>query len=156
MPGDDLDAIKAEALAEQPQQPANDAGAPGQQQPQQQLTQEQRDELEAREWAEIPATFGSIVTMPMPELEKVYTDEACMEWGRAMVPIARRYGWNAGSGMAWLRLLGCTFMLVKPTVQAIAARRKASAAAATTPNPTKPAAEPATAAADRPGMVKFD
>lgn len=135
MSGDALDAIKAEALADAPA--AAKPGDPNaQQQPgaQQPLTEEQQFEVEARSWAEIPATFGSVVTMGVPELQEVYTDDNCMEWGRAMVPIARRYEWKAGSGMAWLKLIGVTFALVRPTVHAIVKRRRAKAAATANPN----------------------
>jgi hypothetical protein len=123
--------IRAEALAEEGAQPGvtpGDGAQPGVTSPTAAPapTQAEQDELEARSWAEIPATFGAVVSMPMPELAEVYSDEHCLEWGRAVVPIARRYGWRAGGGMQWLRLLGVTFALARPTVAAVMKRRRAA------------------------------
>lgn len=49
----------------------------------------------AQQWAMIPAMLGSALSIAMPELQRVYSREACEAWGSAMVPVAEKYGWNA-------------------------------------------------------------
>lgn len=49
----------------------------------------------AQQWAMIPAMLGSALSIAMPELQSVYSREACEAWGAAMVPVADKYGWNA-------------------------------------------------------------
>lgn len=49
----------------------------------------------AEAWAVAPAVLGAILGMALPEVRQVYTREACLEWGRAMVPVAEKYGWDA-------------------------------------------------------------
>jgi len=98
----------------------------------------------AKEWAQFPALFGSVVGQAMPELLKVYSDEACLRWGAAMVPLADRYGWKPAEFMAWLGpwagVALATWPLAVPTVQAIRARRAQSA-----PTPATETAQAATA-----------
>ncbi len=92
----------------------------------------------AKEWAQFPALFGQLVTPALPELRTVYTDEACMAWGRAMVPLADKYGWTPGEFMQWLGpwagVAMATWPLAWPTVKAIKARRAVADLAAAAPN----------------------
>lgn len=83
----------------------------------------------AREWSELPAAVGALLRFPFPELEHVYTPEACMAWGAAMVPIAERYGWTAGKVFPWLSLIGATASLLLPTVAIIKAHAQPETAA---------------------------
>lgn len=93
----------------------------------------------AKEWSEIPAAIGMALSMPYPELRDVYTHDACMAWGTAMVPIAERYGWKPGTMFPWLSLIGATAMLVVPTVRVMKAHQAGAAAA-----PAEPAGPGAT------------
>lgn len=54
------------------------------------------DEAEAGGWAVIPAMIGSVLSLGMPKISAVYTQEACLSWGRAAVPVARKYGIKGG------------------------------------------------------------
>ncbi len=54
---------------------------------------------EAQAWAALPAMFGGILAMALPELTAVYIPENCQAWGTAMVPVAQKYGWNASAMM---------------------------------------------------------
>lgn len=83
----------------------------------------------AREWSEPPAAVGALLRFPFPELEHVYTPEACMAWGVAMVPIAERYGWTAGKVFPWLSLIGASASLLLPTVAIIKAHAQPETAA---------------------------
>lgn len=79
-------------------------------------------------WAQFPALFGQIVAPALPELRDVFTERACNDWGRAMVPLAEKYNWSPGAFMEWLGpwvgVAFATWPLAYPTVQAIRARRK--------------------------------
>jgi hypothetical protein len=59
-------------------------------------------------WAMIPQTLGSVLSMAFPDLAKVYNPKACEDWGRAMVPVANKYGWNFSSDAPELALLLAT------------------------------------------------
>ena len=91
------------------------------------------DAAEAAEWAELPKMFGSLVATAMPELTAVYTPDACMRWGEAMVPIAKKYNWNAAKFLSlfgpWLMLAITSHALVTPTYFAVRARMDAAKAA---------------------------
>lgn len=88
------------------------------------------DTREALEWAAVPATAGGILSMAMPELAEVYTEDACLNWGRAMVPVARKYGWHADSLLGvWGPLLFASYSLMAPTVMAVKKRMDAAKAA---------------------------
>lgn len=49
----------------------------------------------AESWAMIPAIVGSTLSIAFPELQRVYSPDACRNWGAAMVPVADKYGWSA-------------------------------------------------------------
>ena len=86
-------------------------------------------ELEGREWAMLPAIFGRIISRAMPELAEHYADDKCAEWGRAMVPVARRHGWNVQGTFMYLGLALATWDMAAPTATAVIARRRAIAEA---------------------------
>lgn len=98
------------------------------------------DEQEARDWSQAPAVFGMILVRALPELKEIYTAEKNLAWGRAMVPVARHYGWTSAKFFAWLGpwlWLGiATLDLAGPTYDAIrdeVARRKKARAEASAP-----------------------
>ena len=93
---------------------ADALGGPTPEQAQQQQEAED-DDAQAREWGMIPYTVGSALAMFVPELRHVYTEDRCLAWGRSVVPVANKYGWNAG-GVPELGLLLSTAGLVLPTV----------------------------------------
>lgn len=76
----------------------------------------------AREWGSIVFMVGHAAAMIAPELRQVYTEDACINWGRAMVPVAKKYGWDGPSNVPELGLLIASAGLVVPSVFAIRAR----------------------------------
>src|SRR5581483_1164852 len=87
----------------------------------------------AKGWAQIPQIFGGILSRWFPELGPVYTEQQCLAWGTAMVPLAEKYGWNISAIFEWLGpwfgLALATEPLAVPTVLAIRARIAAARAA---------------------------
>lgn len=81
-------------------------------------------------WAAIPATFGSILAMAMPELAAVYSPEACTMWGTAMVPVAKKYGWNDLANLPEISLCLVSLPFAIGTFSAVKHRRTPAAAAA--------------------------
>lgn len=79
-------------------------------------------EQAAREWGSIVFMVGHAAAMIAPELRQVYTEDACINWGRAMVPVAKKYGWDGPSEVPELGLLIASAGLVVPSVFAIRAR----------------------------------
>lgn len=87
-------------------------------------TPEQAKEIQAKEdaeakamaWAVIPTTLGKVLSMFAPELQAVYTPEACQEWGKSMVPVAEKYKWDGPSNLPELGLIISTASLAMPTV----------------------------------------
>jgi hypothetical protein len=77
----------------------------------------------------VPWTFGSIVSMAMPELSAVYSDANCNTWGERMVPLARKYNWQFANVLMWFGLAGATWTMLGPTLKAIKAKRDAARAA---------------------------
>lgn len=73
-------------------------------------------EAQAKAWAVIPMTVGKVLSMFAPELQAVYTPEACKEWGECMVPVAEKYGWNGPSNLPELGLVISTATMALPTV----------------------------------------
>jgi hypothetical protein len=96
------------------------------------------DDALAREWAELPAMVGSGLSFAIPEASQIWTDEACLKWGKAMVPIAKKYGWEPMKGLLWLKLLGATGALVGPTVLVVRARYQAAQHPPAEPKPDAP------------------
>jgi len=92
-------------------------------------------------WAQIPKMFGSLLGMALPELQHVYTDANCAQWGGAMAQVADKYGWDAGETMAkWapeIALVVATLPLAVPTFQVIKAARKKAEAEKPKPAPVQ-------------------
>lgn len=82
-------------------------------------------------WAMLPKTFGNILSMAMPELREVYSDAACDAWGAAMLPVAKKHGWNTDTLSAEVTLLMASVPFALATVAAIARRRAAARGGAT-------------------------
>ncbi|HGO6127519.1 TPA: hypothetical protein ACK3RK_006087 [Burkholderia cepacia] len=84
----------------------------------------------ATQWAMLPKVFGGILAMAMPELNDVYSDAACAEWGSKMVPVADKYGWDAAGALSGfmpeIALAMATLPLAIPTLAAIKQRRIAA------------------------------
>lgn len=100
-----------------------DGEGPAAQEEQAQAQQaEQGIEESARQWGAIAFMLGHAAAMVAPELKQVYTEDACMNWGRAMNPVAEKYGWNGAGAIPELGLLIATAGLVVPSVFAIRAR----------------------------------
>lgn len=75
-------------------------------------------------WAAVPRTFGSLLVMAMPELREVYSDQNCNAWGKAMLPVARKYGWDSEAGFpVELGLCFATFPFLAGTYMAMAKRK---------------------------------
>lgn len=85
-------------------------------------------------WAQIPNMLGGMLTMAMPELAGVYTEQACMQWGTAMHAVATKHGWEVGETMARfapeIALTMASLPLVIPVVHAVKARKAAAEEAA--------------------------
>ncbi len=81
-------------------------------------------------WAQIPAMVGGMLTMAMPELDGVYNEAACMQWGTAMHAVATKHGWEAGETMSRfapeIALVMASIPLTVPAVRAVRARREAA------------------------------
>lgn len=92
---------------------------------QQQADAESELDQGAREWGSIVFMVGHAAAMIAPELRQVYTEDACMNWGRAMVPVAQKYGWDGPSNVPELGLLIASAGLVVPSVFAIRSRLQA-------------------------------
>ncbi|HJV24571.1 MAG TPA: hypothetical protein VJ673_02745 [Aromatoleum sp.] len=81
------------------------------------------------QWAMIPAMLGSALSMALPELKEVYSEDACRAWGSSMVPVAEKYGWNAdGILCPEVGLLAASLPFIVGTLGAVN-RRKALAVA---------------------------
>ena len=118
-----MDAQKLDAL-EGLVQEVDGEGPPTAEQ-QQQASAETALDQSAREWGSIVFMIGHAAAMVAPELRQVYTEDACMNWGRAMVPVATKYGWDGPSNVPELGLLIASAGLVVPSVFAIRARVQA-------------------------------
>lgn len=92
--------------------------------PEQVQQQTETDALEdqARQWGMVAFTVGGALGMLAPELRQVYTEDACMGWGRAMVPVAEKYGWSGPGNCPELGLLAATAGLAVPSFMAVRAR----------------------------------
>lgn len=78
----------------------------------------------AAEWGMLAYTIGNTLAMFAPELKQVYTEDACLNWGRAAVPVAEKYGWSGVGKVPELGLALATVSLVAPTVIVIRHRLK--------------------------------
>ncbi|HWP19767.1 MAG TPA: hypothetical protein VNO84_11610 [Burkholderiaceae bacterium] len=114
------DVAKLEALGQMTAE-ADALGGPTPEQAEQQAAMDAA-ETAAREWGVIAYTIGGALSMLAPELRQVYTEDACMGWGRAMVPVADKYGWNAPSDVPELGLIIATAGLAVPSYVAVRRR----------------------------------
>jgi hypothetical protein len=78
-------------------------------------------EDEAQTWAAVPMVIGRALAMFAPACERIYTADNCVQWGRAMVPVANKYGWSSVGNIPELGLIVVTAGLVLPTVAVIRA-----------------------------------
>lgn len=79
---------------------------------------------QAEQWAMFPQMIGSALCMAMPELQQVYTPDACRAWGEAMAPVAAKYGWEADGIMGpEVGLLVVSLPFLMGTMGAIRARK---------------------------------
>lgn len=89
------------------------------------IKEEATAEAQAKAWAVIPMTVGKVLSMFAPELQLVYTPDACKEWGECMVPVAEKYGWNGPSNLPELGLVISTASLALPTILVVKMKIKA-------------------------------
>jgi hypothetical protein len=98
---------------------------------------------QAELWGLIPMQLGALLSMALPELRGVYTEQACREWGVGMAAVSQKYGWDAADTLAKyapeLALVTATIPLAVPTYFAI---RKRLDAAAEKREREQPRAEP--------------
>jgi hypothetical protein len=102
-----------------------DAEGPPTAQQQQEQAVEAAGEENARQWGAIVYMLGNAAAMIAPELRQIYTEDACLNWGRAMNPVAEKYGWNGPAAIPELGLAIATAGLVVPSFFAIRARVQA-------------------------------
>jgi hypothetical protein len=118
-----MDAQKMEALGglvDEIDATGPEAQAAAQAEAQQQADSEQG----AREWGVIAFTIGGALSMLAPELRQVYTEDACLNWGRSVVPVAEKYGWNGPANVPELGLLIASAGLAVPSFLAIRERMR--------------------------------
>lgn len=120
-PNDPLDRIAMEAMGEERAQAQADADF---------IDPPQPPGIDpAQTWGQIPFMFGKVISMAMPELAGVYTEEKCYQWGVGMAAVSEKYGWDAGEVIGRfgpeIALAVASVPLVVPTFQAIKARREA-------------------------------
>src|SRR5260221_9731473 len=101
--------IAAEAAKDEKLQPAPQAGEPGAPAPAPQLDAAALLEAQAKGWAGFPYVLGGLCAKAMPGLIPVYTETACLEWGRAMALVAQKYGWTVGPFGPWFGLTAASW-----------------------------------------------
>lgn len=79
---------------------------------------------QAKEWGVLAYMIGGALAMLAPELRKVYTEDACLTWGRSVIPVADKYGWHGPSKIPELGLLLATASLAVPSFLVIRHRIK--------------------------------
>jgi len=99
-----------------------DAEGPPTPEQQQEQAVEEAGEQSAREWGAIVYMLGNAAAMIAPDLKQIYTEKACLDWGRSMHPVAQKYGWNGPANVPELGLLIATAGLAVPSWFAIKAR----------------------------------
>lgn len=79
-------------------------------------------------WSQIPMTIGVFLSSMMPELQGVFNESACANWGAAMASVSEKYGWSAEDTMAkWapeLALGMATLPLAVPVYKAVKSRKE--------------------------------
>lgn len=99
-----------------------DADGPPTPEQQEQQAVEAQGEESARQWGAIVFMVGNAMSMVAPELRSIYTEDSCLNWGRAMHPVAEKYGWNGPSNVPELGLLIATAGLAVPSWFIVRAR----------------------------------
>ncbi|HEV6967424.1 hypothetical protein [Roseateles sp.] len=96
---------------------AEDPARQAEQQAQEQAEQQAQTEAEksAREWGSIVFMVGRALCMVAPELKAVYTEEACLQWGESVVPVAQKYGWDGPGAVPEIGLAISTLGLAVPS-----------------------------------------
>lgn len=118
--------------------------------PQQQEEAKKELDLEAgaRSWGMIAFTIGGGLSLIAPELKQVYSEDACMTWGRSMMPVAEKYGWNSPDSLPELGLLVTSMGLAVPSFLVVREKlrqlkeQKAAEEAAKTVTTSTPGAKP--------------
>lgn len=109
----------------------------------------------AAAWAQLPMMFGGILSIAMPEMKGVYTEDKCLAWGAAMAQVAQKYGWDAGETMSrWapeIALTVASIPLVLPTMEAIKQRKIAARAKSKSKEPVQDVSVHETGPAPVPG-----
>lgn len=102
---------------------------------------------QARAWGALAYSVGGMLSIIAPELKSVYTEDACLAWGTAVVPVAEKYGWSGPSNVPELGLLMATvplalpsFFIVRAKLRAMRAAKEAADEARTVDNEATPAA----------------
>lgn len=70
---------------------------------------------QARAWGVLAFSVGGMLSIIAPELKGVYTEDACLAWGTAVVPVAEKYGWSGPSNVPELGLILATLPLAVPS-----------------------------------------
>jgi hypothetical protein len=99
-------------------------------------------ESAAQEWGSLAYMVGGALTMLAPVLSQVYTEDACLRWGKSVVPVSDKYGWGNPSNVPEVGLAISTLGFAVPSVLAIRASLAALRAAS---EKNKPAQRPAPA-----------
>lgn len=124
-----MDRTAIEGITREAAEPAQGAtSAPAADAPQ--VDQRALDAAEAQAWAQIPASFGKIISLAFPHLADAYDEKNCTAWGEQMVEVARRHGWTSKSVGPWVGLALASVPMVIPTYIAMKLRRTAGASGA--------------------------
>ncbi len=81
----------------------------------------------AMEWFIVPKALAWLVTTVFPETEAAYTDAKCLEFARAIVPVAEKYGMNGPGDSPEIALLGAAAMFGMPAFMAHKKRKQDAA-----------------------------
>ncbi len=81
----------------------------------------------AQQWAAVPALFGDLLAMALPEVKPFYSPEICRTWGEKMVPVADELGWNASEVLGpKMALAVASVPLVMGPIVVLKARKEAA------------------------------
>lgn len=78
----------------------------------------------AADWFMIPKALAWAITTVFPETKQHYTDEACMDLARSIVPVGEKYGLNGVGDSPELTLLIGTAFFCAPGYMAYQARKE--------------------------------
>ena len=77
----------------------------------------------AKAWGGVMFIVGGAVCMLAPELNKVYTEAACLAWGKNAQAVSDKRGWGSPtSNLPEISLLASTLMMLVPTVLVLRAK----------------------------------